>query len=104
MAKGDPLNITCGKLHDHLGTILDYIQKGKVKVDMIQYLKPVENHLFDVNNSATFLSEEYISLFHTIFYKLLFTYKRARPDIQMTIAFLITRISAPDEDGYKKLI
>ena len=59
--KGDPLNITCGKLHDHLGTILDYIQKGKVKVDMIQYLKPAENHLFDVNDFATPLSEEIAS-------------------------------------------
>jgi hypothetical protein len=34
---------------------------------------------------------------------LLFAAKRARPDIQTAIAFLCTRVKAPDVDDYKKL-
>ena len=36
--------------------------------------------------------------------KLLFAAKRARPDIQTAIAFLCTRMQAPDEDDWKKLV
>ena len=35
--------------------------------------------------------------------KLLLLRKRARPDIQPTIAFLATRVRNPDEDDWKKL-
>ena len=35
--------------------------------------------------------------------KTLFLRKRARPDIQPTIAFLTTRVRSTDEDDWKKL-
>ena len=36
--------------------------------------------------------------------QLLFAAKRARPDIQTSIAFLCTRVQKPDEDDWKKLV
>jgi hypothetical protein len=41
--------------------------------------------------------------FHHMTAKLLFLCKRARPDIQTTVAFLSTRVKGPDTDDYKKL-
>jgi hypothetical protein len=49
------------------------------------------------------LDEDNSELFHHFTAKLLFLSKRARPDIQTTVAFLTTRVKAPDEDDYKKL-
>ena len=41
--------------------------------------------------------------FHTFVAKLLFVSKRGRPDIQVAIAFLSTRVQEPDRDDWKKL-
>lgn len=41
--------------------------------------------------------------FHHLTAKLLFLSKRARPDIQTAVAFLCTRVKAPDMDDLKKL-
>jgi hypothetical protein len=37
-------------------------------------------------------------------YQLLFTANRARRDIQTAVSFLATRVKAPDEDDWGKLI
>ena len=42
-------------------------------------------------------------MFHRLVARLLFASKRARPDIQVTVAFLCTRVKAPTEEDYKKL-
>jgi hypothetical protein len=42
-------------------------------------------------------------MFHHNTAKLLFAAKRARPDLQLTVSFLCTRVRAPDVDDYKKL-
>ena len=39
---------------------------------------------------------------NSVIAKLLFLCKRAHPDIQTAVAFLTTRVMAPDEDNYKK--
>jgi hypothetical protein len=64
---------------------------------------PAANHLFDVNEDCEKLDEETAQLFHHFVAKLLFLYKRARPDIQTSVAFLCTRVKMPDRDDYKKL-
>jgi hypothetical protein len=64
---------------------------------------PAANHLFDVNEDGEKLDEETAQLFHHFVAKLLFLCKRARPDIQTSVAFLCTRVKAPDCDDYKKL-
>jgi Reverse transcriptase (RNA-dependent DNA polymerase)/Zinc knuckle len=117
--KEAPLTVNRGKVHDYLGMTLDFSVKGKVKVGMIQYVKNMlaelhddmdgespnaaAAHLFDVNEACPKLEKDRAEYFHHHVAKLLFLCKRARPDIQPAVAFLSTRVQAPDEDDYKKL-
>jgi Reverse transcriptase (RNA-dependent DNA polymerase) len=112
-----------GKVHEYLGMTLDYSVKGKVKVTMIPYIKeiidqfaphdddptktaltPAADHLFVIDPKATPLSEDMAPVFHHFVAKSLFATKRARPDISTAVAFLTTRVRAPDQDDWKKLI
>jgi hypothetical protein len=93
--KEAPLTITCGKIHKYLGMTIDYSVKGKVQINMIEYIKhmlskvltnmagesatPADNHLFQVNEDAERLDEDTAQLFvHHNAAKLLFLCKRVR--------------------------
>ena len=118
--KDGPLTIHRGKKHDYLGMWLDFSLDGKVQVQMFEYIdnmladlpedmcgtvtSPAADHLFTVNETGKKLPRDQAELFHHNVAKLLFLCKRARPDIQTTVAFLTTRVMAPDEDDYKKLV
>ena len=109
-----------GNIHEFLGMKLDYSKKGKVVIDMVDYVTkmcedfpheldgeaktPAAEFLFKVNEKAKKLSPELRQDFHTFVAKGLFLCKRARPDIQTTIAFLTTRVQDTDEDNWKKLL
>jgi hypothetical protein len=114
--------VTRGKVHDYLGITIDFSEDGKVKIIMEDYIKdmleelpadmagkaatPAADHLFTVNDKPVLLNKEKSDMscfIHHHTAKLLFLSKRARPDIQTTVAFLTTRVRAPDEDDYKKL-
>ena len=115
-----PLTITRGKIHDYLGMKLDFSTPGKVSIEMRHYITelinesppdmegcantPAASHLFTINNqNPEFLNKAMADKFHTMVAKLLFLCKRARPDIQLAVAFLCTRVKRPDTDDYKKL-
>ena len=114
-----PLTVHRGKKHDYLGMWLDYSLDGKVQVQMFDYIdnmladlpdnmrgtvtSPAADHLFTVNDTGKKLTQAQSEMFHHNIAKLLFLCKRARPDIQTAVAFLTTRVTAPDEDNYKKL-
>jgi hypothetical protein len=118
--KESPITITRGKVHDYLGMTLDYSEKGKVKIKMMDYVdkmladlpaemdgeapSPAANDLLTVNDDQTKVDEKKAQLFHTYVAKTLFLCKRARPDLQTAVAFLSTRMKSCDEDDYKKLI
>ena len=113
------LKATRGKVHDYLGMNLDFSTKGEVKIGMIDYVKemindfgedvtkiaktPAAEHLFKVRDDVENVSEEKSQRFHNIVAKGLFLCKRARIDLQTTIAFLSTRVKEPDQDDWKKL-
>jgi hypothetical protein len=98
---------------------LDYSEKGKVKIEMLDYVEkmiadlpdemdgeapsPAANHLFTVDDKHTKVNEKKAQLFHTYVAKKLFLCKRARPDLQTAVTFLYTRVQSCDEDDYKKL-
>jgi hypothetical protein len=81
IGKEAPLMITRGKIHDYLGVTLDYSDKGKVKIKMLDYVNnmladllahmdgeapsPTANHLFTVNDDQTKVGEKKAQLFHT---------------------------------------
>jgi hypothetical protein len=118
--KKAPLTITCGKKHDYLEMMVNYSKPGKVKILMIDFIKsmlsslsdemngeaaptPAANHLFQVNEDAKKLDEEMVQLFHHNVVKLLFLCKRAWPDAQTAVSFLITWVQEPGINNYKKL-
>ncbi len=89
--------------------ILDFSEKGKVLVNMIEYMKniianfpeeivgkktnPAQDHLFEVRDplEARPLPEEQAMAFHHATAHLLFLSARARHDLQPTVAFLPLR-------------
>ena len=113
------VKMVSGKIHDYLAMKLDYSNKGKLKVDMKEYVKemikdypsktreniecPWSTKLFNVNDNSKSLNNDYKELFHTFVMKCMFLGKRARPDILMGISFLSTRVLNPNEEDWKKL-
>jgi hypothetical protein len=59
--------------------------------------------LFIVNKDAEKLSEEGATAFHNFVAKMLYVSKRARLDVSTAIAFLTTRVRAPDVNDWRKL-
>ena len=118
-----PLTVTRGKVHKYLGMTLDYRVDGKVKViitdnvDEIlkdapqELLKPSRDQartpagkdLFDVDENSEKLDDDKSEKFHSITYKLLFISKRGRPDIQVAVGFLCTRVNTSTIQDWKKL-
>jgi len=114
------LNVVRGHKHDYLGMNLDFSTSGAVQIDMISYIKkindafpekitgvqatPAGDRLSQVRppTKATFLSEEQARVFHHTTAQLLFL-SRVRRDIQTTVAFLTTRVKRPDNDDWGKL-
>ena len=52
---------------------------------------------------ATNLSKENSENFHSVVASILFISRRYRLEIQMSVAFLYTRVAEPDKDDWKKL-
>lgn len=112
---------TRGPVHDYLGMTFDFSQKGKVIVDMIDYitamvndfptkLKPTDvaptpaaEDLFAQGKGEN-LQKETAENFHTFVAKALFACKRVRPDIHTANAALCTRVKGPTTDDDKKLL
>ena len=108
-----------GKQHDYLGMILDYGEKGSVKLDMQYYVanmieqykhpidkkykSPASENIFKINTKSEKLLKEGKEEFHTTVARALFVSKHARPDIQPTIAFLCTRVRKPMREDETKL-
>jgi hypothetical protein len=120
-----------GKVHKYVGVSLDFSHKGQCRVTMYDYLDgillafdaavkkhgdgftpvtrqgfktPAPNNLFVVNEDCCEkLSEAVSADFHTIVAKTLYVTKRARPDTCLAIAFLTTRVRAPDTNDWEKL-
>ena len=64
---------------------------------------PASDNLFEVDTTADALDYKTAEYFHRMTARLLFASKRARPDIQVAVAFLCTRVKEPNVDDYKKL-
>jgi len=60
-------------------------------------------HLFNVNQDTKKFRKAPAQIFHHLVAKLLYLSRRTRQDIQTAVAFLCTRVQAPDKDNYKKL-
>ena len=117
---GDNMPVIRGKKHNYVGTDIYYSTPGEIIVSMdscitemmdkfqeeiMQRIKPpIGNHLFRVDNACTKICEIKKIMFHQLVVKLLFLSKHTRPYIQLTIAFLITRLQNLNKDDWKKLL
>jgi hypothetical protein len=124
------MKVSNGKVHQYLGMTLDFTTKNLVKISMIEYVKEIiaawdkapkmndgfvtvtskrtkkcaaPEDLFKIDEDATKLGAEFSTAFHNIVAKALYLVKRARPDASVSIAFLTTRVRAPDVDDWRKL-
>jgi hypothetical protein len=114
------VKVSRGKRHDYLGMILDFSQAGKLKLDMVYYVKamieefsgnlqgrakcPWTDQLFKVDEKAQPLGHNRAKEFHTFVMKGMFLCKRARQDIQLAITFLASRVTNPTEQDWTKLV
>jgi hypothetical protein len=123
------LTVNIGMEHDYLGMLITYHpDKQSVTINMKSYIEgcieefeqenpeikiktvatPATENLFKVQKGAEqeklLLSKSKAMIFHSTVAKLLFLSKRGRPDILLAVSFLTTRVKAPDEDDWKKLI
>ena len=64
---------------------------------------PARTDLFKVDDDAATLDEERKDIFHHIVAKLLFVAKRGRPDLDLTISFLCSRVDKSTEQDWLKL-
>jgi hypothetical protein len=64
---------------------------------------PAPDNLFTVNEDCEKLPKGMAADFHTIVAKTLYMTKRARSDTCLSVAFLSTRVRAPDRDDWEKL-
>ncbi len=120
-----------GKIHKYLCMPSDFSLKGICHVTMHTYLDgmleafdlAVKEHgngyltvgkrrsktsaapdnFFVVNEDCEKVSEAASAAFHMVVAKTLYVTKRARPDTSLAIAFLTTRVRAPDRDDWEKL-
>jgi hypothetical protein len=98
---------------------IDYSEDGKVKFIMSDYIQgildeapddmdgvavtPAGSKLFTVRGDVDKLDSDQSDTYHRLTAKLLYLCKRARPDLQPTVAFLTTRVTQPDHDDWNKL-
>ena len=111
------MKVTRGTKFDYLGMTIE-VKDKKVEINMkdqiveaIDWYKsnskdelmspntPAAKHLFISNDNAEPLVDRQKQVFHSIVAKLLYVGKRARPNIEPTIAFLCTRVSCSDVDN-----
>ena len=113
------VKIKRGNEHTYLGMNLVFNENNGIKIDMKKYVQemieeypddlkgtsktPANEKLFKVNDKSNKLSKDEAEVFHTMVAKGLFLSKRSRPDIQMTIAFLCTRVREPTMEDWGKL-
>ena len=106
----------CNK-SNYLGMDMEFTSKGALEVSMITYLKnmislflelivgkaamPGADYLFTIRDEqdAKLLDKERALTFHHTVDQLLVMLTQARQDIQMSVAFLTTRVNSPDKDN-----
>lgn len=115
------LVITRGDTHDLLGMTITMDRKNKnVIIDMKHQIEealemfdetvddtvtsPANRNLFTTyDDESKELGEARSEIFHSVTAKLLFIMKRARPDIETSVSYLMTRVSKSNEKDWKKL-
>jgi hypothetical protein len=108
-----------GTVHEYLGMMINYDEKVKMKFLMPNYINgiiqeapedmremavtPAASNLLTIRDNKDKLDDKRVEMYHHLTARLLYLCKRAHPDLQMTISFLMTWVTRPDKDDWKKL-
>jgi hypothetical protein len=117
------LSITRGVNHDYIGVNIDFSGKDHVRITQYDFLEdildktsryyggmngtsvtPAVSDIFTVDKTSTLLSKHQAEYFYRITARLLFASKRARPDLQVAMAYFCTRVKSPKVSDYVKLV
>ncbi len=127
------MKVPCGKTHKYLGITLDFSHDNQCRVTMIDYVNEIvaahdkvlsklddgfsaakkksnpartsatPDDLFIAKEDAEKLSKEGSAAFKNLVAKTLYVNNCARLDVSTAIAFLTTRVRAPDINDWRKL-
>mmetsp|Transcript_16608 Transcript_16608/g.23570 ORF Transcript_16608/g.23570 Transcript_16608/m.23570 type:complete len:462 (-) Transcript_16608:60-1445(-) len=116
----EDLKATRGKSHTLLGINFTINDNGTIELDTIQYLRdilsnfpdkisesatsPATKDIFEVKEEDETLDKGRGEIFHMTCAKLLWVMKRSRPDIEVPISFLCTRVVEPTIKDWEKLL
>ena len=114
------LKVVRGTKHTFLGMNIGILNDKKIQIDMREQLQeaidmfpenipmkassPASRSLFQVDDNTEQLNKHQSEIFHSIVAELLFITKRARPDIEPTVAFLCTRVTKSNVHDWKKVV
>jgi hypothetical protein len=118
-ARFGKMSVTRGKEHEFLGMNIVFNDNGTVDIGMKQFIReaindfgenvskhvtsPATKALFTIDSESMLLPQAQKERFHSIVQKLLYLSHRGRPDIQLTISFLCTRVSKSTTQDWAKL-
>ena len=89
-------------IHDMIEDFEESIKSYGENLDRT-YPHPAAKWLFTIKDDAIPLNEPKGDIYRTYVAKLLWVMKRARPDIELTVSFLCTRVKSPTKDDWHKL-
>jgi hypothetical protein len=112
------VNVCRDKVIDYLGMEFDYCTDSAVKISMRKMIEaklaeeeitgttvtPTTNDLFTVSEGRDLLVGNQKDKFHALVAWLLYVAKRGRPDVLTAVSFLTTRVAAPTEEDWIKLM
>jgi Reverse transcriptase (RNA-dependent DNA polymerase)/Zinc knuckle len=118
-SKFGKMTVTRGREHVFLGMKIDFHTNGTASIRMKEYIAeaiqdfgedisrqaatPAKKNLFDIDGKSEELTGAKKEVFHSVVAKLLYVSKRGRPDIQLPIAFLCTRVAHSTDEDWMKL-
>ena len=112
------ITIQRGRRIEYIGMIFNFNDDQTVTVTMEGFIDdfllgvedipgtdayPANKNLFNVRADAAALDNTRRDRFHSIMAKVLYLSKRVRPDLLVTVAYLIRRVQCSDEDDWNKL-
>jgi hypothetical protein len=113
------MTVTRGNKHVFLGMHVEYNENSTASIGMEEHLQeaisdfgehieksvtsPATRDLFQVDESSEALNDARRETFHSVTAQLLYTAMRARPDVELSIAFLCTRVTKSTEQDWGKL-
>ena len=90
-------------MKDQIRKLIDKFEEDSGESVKSHVTTPSTHNLFKVDIESVELDKKRSEIFHSTTVSLLYIMKRARPDIETRVSFLMRRVSKSDEDDWMKL-